>query len=49
MKINCEYERDEICVNDACPYCADYCPVWEHPEICAYNELRRTDYAAPDR
>lgn len=29
---------DEICTNGDCPYCADFCPVTDHPEICKYDE-----------
>ena len=35
----CKYYYDEFCVNDKCPYCADYCPVTEYPEICKYAEV----------
>ena len=28
----------EICVNGECPYCADWCPVTEHPEVCRWAE-----------
>ena len=24
----------ETCYNPECPYCTDFCPVTEHPEIC---------------
>ena len=35
----CEWlERDEFCTNDECPYCTEWCPVTEHPEICKYYE-----------
>ena len=38
----CEWCMEEMCVNDACPACADYCPV-DHTdgdrwEMCKYYE-----------
>lgn len=35
----CEYYHNEFCVNDECPYCADYCPVTEYPEVCKYAKV----------
>ena len=32
----CAYNQDEFCVNADCPYCADYCPVTEIPDVCKY-------------
>ena len=32
----CRFEHDEFCVNDSCPYCADYCPVTEIQDVCKY-------------
>lgn len=39
----CKYYYDEFCVNDDCPYCADYCPVTEHPEVCKHAEVGADD------
>lgn len=31
------YAEDyETCINDKCPYCADFCPVVEHQEVCRF-------------
>lgn len=38
----CKYLSDnfrEICVNDDCPVCADFCPVANYPEICKFAEI----------
>lgn len=35
---NCKWEQDEFCVNDKCPYVADFCPCSEFQEICKYYE-----------
>ena len=38
----CKYLSDdfrEICVNDDCPVCADFCPVANYPEICKFAEF----------
>lgn len=39
----CEHCHDEICVNDQCPMCADYCPVPDIPEVCKYEERGRKE------
>lgn len=43
--MNCEhYSEDwETCTNADCPYCADYCPVSENPEVCRYSGLDDTE------
>lgn len=41
MPNKCEYYYDEFCTNDECPYCCDFCPVTEYPEICKYAEERK--------
>lgn len=43
--MNCEhYSEDwETCTNADCPYCADYCPVTENPEVCRYSGLDDTE------
>lgn len=33
---------NEVCVNGDCPYCAEWCPVTEHPEVCRFVEVRET-------
>lgn len=39
MTYDCEYCKDEICVNDKCPICCDYCPVVDYEGVCKH-ELR---------
>lgn len=29
---------NEICVNDKCPMCADYCPVPDTEDVCKWEE-----------
>jgi hypothetical protein len=31
---------DEICVNDDCPVCADYCPVPDTDGVCRYEDRK---------
>lgn len=33
----------ETCTNADCPYCADYCPVSDNPEVCRYSGLDDTE------
>ena len=43
----CKYLSDnfrEICVNDDCPVCADFCPVANSPEICKFFEEEENRY-----
>ena len=49
--MNCEhYSEDwETCTNADCPYCADYCPVAENPEVCRYSGLDDTEQVLRDR
>lgn len=35
----CKYCKDEICVNADCPMRADYCPVFDTPQICRYADM----------
>lgn len=35
---NCKYCMNEICINDECPMCADYCPVSDIPDVCKWEE-----------
>lgn len=36
----CKWYSDvDICVNDECPVCCDYCPCGEYQEICKYAEM----------
>lgn len=44
----CKYCLDEICVNDKCPMCADYCPVVDFPGVCRY-EVRAKPMTNADR
>ena len=37
----CKWLSDEfsaVCMRTGCPYCATWCPVTDHPEICKYCE-----------
>lgn len=42
----CKWCRNGVCTNDACPACADYCPLdcWEGDrwEMCRYYEKEDT-------
>ena len=40
---DCKYCQDEICVNDECPMCADYCPVADFPGMCRFEERNKTN------
>lgn len=35
----CKWELNEVCVNDACPLCADFCPLIYTHNVCKYEEL----------
>jgi len=35
---DCKWMQDEICVNDQCPMCADYCPVADIEGVCKHEE-----------
>lgn len=34
----CKYCYDDICCNDKCPLCADYCPVPYTEGVCKFEE-----------
>lgn len=34
----CKHCYDDYCTRHDCPYCAEWCPVMEHPEACKYYE-----------
>ena len=36
--MECKYNNEEICTNDQCPMCADYCPVPDTEGVCKYEE-----------
>ena len=36
--VDCKWMQDEICVNDQCPMCADYCPVPDVEGVCRHEE-----------
>lgn len=42
----CEYCEgdDEVCVNDASPYCAEWCPVTAYPRICMFHKTKENKY-----
>lgn len=35
---DCKWMIDEICVNDECPMCCDFCPVPNDEGVCRYEE-----------
>lgn len=37
--LKCKWELNEVCVNDACPLCADFCPLIYAHNVCKYEEL----------
>lgn len=37
MTTVCKWLVDGVCVNADSPYCADFCPVTEYPEICRFE------------
>lgn len=34
----CYWLQDEVCTNDKCPVCCDFCPVVNYPGVCRYEE-----------
>ena len=36
--MECEWCVDEICTNDKCPLCCDFCPVQNEPGVCRFEE-----------
>lgn len=39
MADTCKWMADnEICCNDKCPMCADFCPVPYEPGVCRYED-----------
>ena len=49
--MKCKWLSDdfsEICVNGDCPYCAGFCPMTEHPEVCKYFEESEEMINEPD-
>lgn len=34
----CKWEYSEICCNDKCPMCGDYCPVADTPGVCKWED-----------
>lgn len=42
-------DYDEICTNGDCPYCAGFCPVTEHPEICKFMDMYMVKTATPEK
>lgn len=39
MADTCKWMADnEICCNDKCPMCADFCPVTYEPGVCRYED-----------
>lgn len=42
--MECIYNKDEMCTNDQCPMCADYCPVPDIDGVCVYEERVEMKY-----
>ena len=40
---DCKWMQDEMCVNDKCPLCADYCPVPDVEGVCRHEERTEDD------
>ena len=40
---DCKWMQDEMCVNDQCPLCADYCPVPDVEGVCRHEEREGHD------
>lgn len=40
---DCKWMQDEMCVNDQCPLCADYCPVPDVEGVCRHEERKGHD------
>ena len=40
---DCKWMLDEVCVNDQCPMCADFCPVADYPGVCRFEERGEDD------
>lgn len=40
---DCKWMLDEICVNDKCPICTDYCPVVNYPGVCRFEDRGRRE------
>jgi hypothetical protein len=34
----CKYCFDDMCVNDECPLCTDFCPVPDVPDMCKWED-----------
>lgn len=45
MMADCKWMQDEICVNDKCPMCCDFCPVADYEGVCRYEERGEDDEA----
>lgn len=35
--MKCKYEAEEMCTNDLCPMCGDYCPVPNTDCVCKHE------------
>lgn len=47
--MECKYEVDELCTNDQCPMCADYCPVPDVEGICRHEVREEAVYVLTPR
>ena len=40
---DCNWCKDEICVNADCPMCCDYCPVPDTENVCRHEDRNERD------
>ena len=45
----CNWCKDEICVNADCPICCDYCPVPDTEGVCKFEDRARDILRCIDR
>ena len=42
-KKHCKWYHEEFCANDNSPFVADYCPVYQCPEVCRFFEKEKPE------
>ena len=45
----CNWCKDEICVNADCPICCDYCPVPDTEGVCKFEDRGKRHFTVHDR
>lgn len=45
----CNWCKDEICVNADCPICCDYCPVPDTEGVCKFEDRGKRHFRCMDR